>query len=367
MVTPFAAFLYGSVMHVEMFSNNTALSWLVYFVLPPHTLFPLGIILAVFGFLIFLVGAFQVYSAKIFKKGLVKNGIYRFFRHPQYIALSIFCTGIILTWSKFISYIAFFVMLWLYYYLSKSEERQCQAAFGSEYEEYKRRTYFLFPGEQILFWLWDRVPKPKLPKVVSMAGSFILVIGFALASGFLIQWFRAESRQSIPCIQLEVTIPETANKVDLIMVKGPALQAVPYEKDRTKFMAKEFNALLGSARINRILASIEMDEDISILVFLTGGSNWHDNLKRYDLSKVNLFILVLKTPVKYNGYNFGEFRSRWQILNLIQAHDFYYEAFRQGHEPAGGDVEILGPPDGTIPEAQRAKIEERVNSFLKGF
>jgi protein-S-isoprenylcysteine O-methyltransferase Ste14 len=117
MLLPFAGFLYGSVMHIELLSSNPALSWLVYFVLPTHTLFPIGLILVVLGFLIFLVGAIQIYTAKLLKRGMVKNGIYRFFRHPQYVSLSVFCIGIILTWGRFITYIAFFIMLWLYYYL----------------------------------------------------------------------------------------------------------------------------------------------------------------------------------------------------------------------------------------------------------
>src|SRR3989339_1061373 len=69
MLLPFAGFLYGSVMHIQMLSSNPKLSWLVYFVLPPHKLFPLGIILVAVGFLIFLIGASQIYYSKLFKKG----------------------------------------------------------------------------------------------------------------------------------------------------------------------------------------------------------------------------------------------------------------------------------------------------------
>lgn len=366
MLLPFAGFLYGSVMHIELLSSNPALSWLVYFVLPTHTLFPIGLILVVLGFLIFLVGAIQIYTAKLLKRGMVKNGIYRFFRHPQYVSLSVFCIGIILTWGRFITYIAFFIMLWLYYYLSKNEERQCESAFGAGYDDYKKNTWFLFPGEQVLFRLWALVPKPELPKAVAVAGSFILVLGFAIASGFGIQWVRTTARQTIPCIQSPKTPTGTAAVIDVIMVKGPAMQAAPFEKARTEFMDKQFKALMASERVDKLLGSLGLGENNAVLVFLTPGRNWHDQMDRHDSNKVNLFILILKAPVKFNGNNFGEFRRSWEILKGVRVEDFSYQSFADGKDPAEGEIKDLGPPQRGIPEFQRARFEERVNFFLSG-
>ncbi|MBI5778892.1 MAG: isoprenylcysteine carboxylmethyltransferase family protein [Planctomycetes bacterium] len=366
MLLPFAGFLYGSVMHIQMLSSNPKLSWLVYFVLPTHTLFPVGIILVVVGFMIFLIGASQIYYAKLFKKGMVTKGIYRFFRHPQYVSLSIFCIGIILTWGRFITYIAFFVMLWLYYYLSKSEERQCQAAFGAEYDAYKKTVWFLFPGEGLLFKLWAGVPKPKLPKSAAIAVSGILVISFAIASGFFIQWVRAETRQTIPCIQAKKTFTGSSAEVDLIMVKGPAMQAAPFEAGRTEFMDKQFQALMASAKINKLLGYLGLGEKDTVLVFLTPGKNWHDQMGRHDSNKVDLFILVLNTPVKYNGANFSQFRRAWAIRKAVFVDDFSYQAFKEGKDPAQGEMTIPGPPRGEFPEFLRVKFEERVDFFLSG-
>jgi len=366
MLLPFAGFLYGSVMHIQMLSSNPKLSWLVYFVLPTHTLFPVGIILVVVGFMIFLIGASQIYYAKLFKKGMVTKGIYRFFRHPQYVALSVFCIGIILTWGRFVTYIAFFVMLWLYYYLSKSEERQCQAAFGAEYEAYKKTVWFLFPGEGLLFKLWAGVPKPKLPPPAAIAVSGILVLSFAIASGFFIQWVRAETRQSIPCIQSQKTFPGSVGAIDLIMVKGPAMQAAPYESERTEFMGKQFQALMASAKINKLIGYLGLGQNDTVLVFLTPGDNWHDQAERHDSNRVDLFILVLNTPVKYNGANFSQFRRAWTINKSISVTDFSYQAFKDGKDPASGEVKIPGPPNNGIQEFQRAKFEERVDFFLSG-
>jgi len=366
MLLPFAGFLYGSVMHIEFFSSHPSLSWLVYFVLPTHTFFPLGIILVVVGFLIFLIGASQIYYAKLFKKGMVIKGIYKFFRHPQYVSLSIFCIGIILTWGRFVTYIAFFIMLWLYYYLSKSEERQCYDAFGSDYEEYKKTTWFLFPGESVLFSLWAKVPKPKLPKFVSVAGSGILVIAFAIASGFFIQWIKEQSRQTVPCIESEQPIGQSMQIVDLIMVKGPAMQAAPFEEERTVFMEKLYDAMLASQKVEELLSSFRLAENDTVLILLNPGRNWHDAMSRHDANKVDLFVLGLKTTVKYNGHNFNEFRSKWSIIKAARVFDFSYEAFKDGKDPAEGEIITSGPSWGVVPENQRGKMEERVDFFLSG-
>ena len=88
---------------------------------------------------VFLVGAGQIYRAKFRRSGLVMSGLYRFVRHPQYIALTLFGVGIVLTWGRAITFAAFSVMMFLCYYLAKSEERSCLRLFGAAYERYCAR------------------------------------------------------------------------------------------------------------------------------------------------------------------------------------------------------------------------------------
>ena len=145
MVLPFAGFLYGSVLPIELLNRSMATSWLVHFVFPAHTFFPLGLILIAVGLLIFLVGMIQIYSAKLFKKGLVTSGIYKKFRHPQYTGLAVLCIGFLLTWGRFVAYILFFVMMFLYYFLAKREEHNCLKEFGKEYEDYIKKVPMWIP------------------------------------------------------------------------------------------------------------------------------------------------------------------------------------------------------------------------------
>lgn len=181
----------------------------------------------------FLVGAFQIYSAKLLKKGFVTNGIYRKFRNPQNVALTLFGLGILLTWGRFITYIAFFIMMWLYYFLAKSEERKCLALFGQEYEIYRQQTYFLFPGEKALFSLFRKLPNIGLPHWANVAISFVLVIGLSIGSGFLIQALKVKIRSVPPTIvgsyELDV---DGKRRVKLVTIKGPVLQADPFGDTR---------------------------------------------------------------------------------------------------------------------------------------
>jgi protein-S-isoprenylcysteine O-methyltransferase Ste14 len=209
MLLPFAGFLYGSVFHMQYLSRNPHTAWLAHFVFPVHTLFPLGIILMSAGFIIFLIGASQIYSAKFRKSGLVTSGLYAKIRHPQYIALILFGMGTLLTWGRFITFLAFFVMLLLYYYLALSEEGNCERLFGKTYDNYKAKTYFLFPGEAWIADAWKRSPTSGWPKWISVPLHLVLVVLLAFAVGHFIQFMKVKYQQ-IPFITAEIELPSDA-------------------------------------------------------------------------------------------------------------------------------------------------------------
>ena len=98
MLLPFAGFLYGSLLQIQVLNREPYLAWLAHFVFPILTGGWLGPILVVLGLAIFFVGAGQIYWAKLRRSGLVTRGLYRFVRHPQYVALTLFGVGILLTW-----------------------------------------------------------------------------------------------------------------------------------------------------------------------------------------------------------------------------------------------------------------------------
>jgi protein-S-isoprenylcysteine O-methyltransferase Ste14 len=360
MLLPFAGFLYGSVMHIEALSENPYTARLVYFVFPVHSLFPLGPILVLIGLLIFLTGAIQIYVGKIAKKGLIRTGIYRKFRHPQYLALTVFGLGILLTWGRFITFIAFFVMLWLYYFLAKSEEQHCRALFGRKYDAYRATTYFLFPGEHLLLAGFRRLPTANFPPWARVLISFLLVLGLAVATGLLLISARAVTRNTLPVIvgAYPLTDDQSRRRLPLLLVKGPALQAAPAEVIRNEFMAKCFEMLVASPGLAAALGQAKLAATTTLLVFFTPGDNWYGGAHRdYRQAQVNALIFCVKSPVAFRGDNFREFRRNWRITHFVRAENMSYDRLEKGFDPVADKITL---------KPARERLGERINFLLSG-
>jgi len=223
MLLPFAGFLYGSGLRIQVLARHSETSWLTHFVFPVLTLGMTGPILVVVGFLIFLVGAGQIYSAKLFRKGMVTGGLYRFIRHPQYTALTFFGLGLLLAWGRAIMFLAFFAMMFLYYFLAKSEERRCVALFGEKYEEYRRRTSFCIPGDKIITRLITSLPRPAMPRPLAVTTAFVLTMLLAFGLMRLIAAVRARAR----------TVPFMTTTVQLADREAPPPSAPKMQEGRT--------------------------------------------------------------------------------------------------------------------------------------
>jgi len=269
MLLPFAGFLYGSVLHIQTLNRNPSTAWLAHFVFPVLTGGLLGPILVVVGFLLFLIGAGQIYSAKIFKSGLVTRGLYRFVRHPQYIALTFFGVGILLTWGRAITFIAFFAMMFLYYYLAKSEERNCIRLFGEAYERYRERTSFIIPGDIYLRGLAAKLPKLRLPAAVRVTLAFAVAMAICFALMWLIQSVSLAGR-TVPHMTATVPLGPKAE-----VAPGPAVTAnvaggVPYaQAGRVAVVRGPYRNAAAAGFAERVLQRLRTSESLkSFLAFL---------------------------------------------------------------------------------------------------
>jgi len=233
MLLPFAGFLYGSGLRIQVLARHSETAWLTHFVFPVLTLGLTGPVLVVVGFLIFLVGAGQIYMAKLRRSGLVTGGLYRYIRHPQYTALTLFGVGLLLAWGRAIMFLAFFLMMFLYYFLAKSEERNCVRLFGKEYEAYRERVSFCFPGDRALGKLWARVAASvPLPRPLKVAAAFALTMLLAFGLMGLIRAVRMRLR----------TVPFLATTVPLAApgdAPAPALEAWEGRTAGVPFVATE--------------------------------------------------------------------------------------------------------------------------------
>ncbi|PYV54125.1 MAG: hypothetical protein DMG98_19050 [Acidobacteria bacterium] len=92
------------------------------------------------GLVGFLVGAIQIYYAKLRRRGVVKSGFYARVRHPQYSFLALAGLGLLIVWPRFILLIIYIHMLWFYYLLARSEEERMQSRYGDLYVAAMRGT-----------------------------------------------------------------------------------------------------------------------------------------------------------------------------------------------------------------------------------
>ena len=155
MSTPFAVFFYSVYeMPLGYLNRSSSTSWLVQNVFPHFTqtdsilistLMYISWPLMGIGLLLFVIGFGQIYWAKLRKKGAIVGGLYRFVRHPQYAALSIFGLGMALFWSRMIVIITYVSMLFVYYFLAKAEERECLRKYGESYQAYLEKTGRFLP------------------------------------------------------------------------------------------------------------------------------------------------------------------------------------------------------------------------------
>lgn len=156
MATPFAVFFYGVYRFpLELLASGKYTAWLVQTVFPHFTwsssvmvnvILSLSVPAMTAGLVVFITGFIQIYYAKFTKKGAVTGGLYRFIRHPQYTAWTLFGLGMSIFWSRLIIWLMFITMTFIYYFLARAEEKECLEKYPDTYKNYYERTGMFFPG-----------------------------------------------------------------------------------------------------------------------------------------------------------------------------------------------------------------------------
>lgn len=194
MISPFAAFFYAAFNPVLLFlAQWPATRWLAAFFLP-HMVLPPGLflqtvrvagsVLFVGGTVIFLACAGQVYFHKVLRRGSALGGLYRWIRHPQYLALGATGLGLAVLWPRFLTIVLWALMVGLYYLLARDEERCMVNQFGDRYREYMARTGMFLPRG--LERAADRLPVPESPVLRPLLG-FVLVFALAVGGAFALR------------------------------------------------------------------------------------------------------------------------------------------------------------------------------------
>jgi protein-S-isoprenylcysteine O-methyltransferase Ste14 len=95
-----------------------------------------------FGILLVIFGWYQIYEAK---GKLVKTGLYKYTRNPQYIGFLLITGGLNIQWLTIITTALWPVLAILYWRLAKIEEKESEAKYGKEFLEYKGTTPRFIP------------------------------------------------------------------------------------------------------------------------------------------------------------------------------------------------------------------------------
>ena len=76
---------------------------------------------------------------------LAASGPYRSIRHPKYVGFVLVMFGFLLQWPTVLTLAMFPVLVFMYWRLARSEERETEARFGPEYATYRRATPAFIP------------------------------------------------------------------------------------------------------------------------------------------------------------------------------------------------------------------------------
>ena len=121
-----------------------------------------GAILATLGFAIMMMGGYEFYRRGIIRAlskkesskikpeevshELMTTGIYKVFRHPQYVGLFTFFIGYFLTLNAFYSLCLTPLLLVWFMVIAYIEERyKLEDTFGDEYRRYKKKVGMFLP------------------------------------------------------------------------------------------------------------------------------------------------------------------------------------------------------------------------------
>ncbi len=109
----------------------------------------INVVLSLTGIIMIANGWYNIYHkywSKASGKGkVVKTGIYRYIRHPQYTGFIMITLGMICEWATLPMLIMWPFVIALYVRLAKREEKDMIKEFGEEYMLYMKKTKRFIP------------------------------------------------------------------------------------------------------------------------------------------------------------------------------------------------------------------------------
>ena|SRR3989338_7379292 len=104
----------------------------------------------IIGGLILLGKAWEVLYKAQKQQSLAVNSVYKYLRHPQYLAFILIIFGFLIQWPTIITLVMAPILIFRYIRLAKTEEKEMLGKFGSVYKVYKNRVPGFFPNAKLL-------------------------------------------------------------------------------------------------------------------------------------------------------------------------------------------------------------------------
>lgn len=249
MISPFAGFFYAAFNPLLLqLADHDATRWLTAFFLPhmaiPTTSFlvvlrVLGSWLFLGGMILFAICALQIYTAKFFRRGAVSGGLYRFIRHPQYLGLAVAGTGLAILWPRFLVVALWCLMVLIYFYLARDEEKRMLRTHGEEYRSYIKKTGMFLPRGLERFLLPENT--------IGRAGVWLAICALALGGAFGLRTYTMHNlvlRQSGNVTAMAI-LPEDGFKLDhrldaLLEIPDIASRLEPGSRYLAYFLPKNY-------------------------------------------------------------------------------------------------------------------------------
>lgn len=223
MASPFAAYFYSVYKPaLNLLDNYPEISWLTGFFLPHlvkdtqsvvlNIIPTLGSFFAIAGLVFFGICASQVYYSKFFSKKVVTSGIYKIIRHPQYTAFAISSFGFLLLWPRYLALIMFITVLFGYYFLARTEEKECERKFGSSYRKYKQNVGMFFPRFFRIKAPVEFIRMPLFMKIILIIAIYFVVISVSVLSANKVKQYAVNNIYKIESKEVKyVSIFEQSN------------------------------------------------------------------------------------------------------------------------------------------------------------
>lgn len=116
----------------------------------------------IIGGLILLGKAWEVLYKAVRQHKLATDSVYKYLRHPQYLAFILIILGFLIQWPTLVTLLMAPILIFRYVRLARAEEKEMFKAFGSEYASYKTRVPGFFPSTKLL--VGDLIRKSTVSK-----------------------------------------------------------------------------------------------------------------------------------------------------------------------------------------------------------